>query len=387
MFADRVNETTTTTGTGTISLDGGAFVGHRRYSDAFTTGTVVAYCINGGVEWEAGYGTLTSGSPWTLSRDTVLSSSNGGAAVSFSAGTKQIFNSFPSGSMEGVWVDVASGVTTNIFAAQTAHVRITGIATITAFDVAPSGIERVVRFAGSLTLTHNATSLILPGAANITTAAGDVGRFVSLGSGNWVCVNYATVSGFPVSQPTATTHGALVNGATSKTTPVDADEFGLVDSAAANILKKLTWANLQATLAGLFAGLGANTFTGDQSLGGNQIINAKFKQQSEVKTAPSISSGTLTLDLSTANFFAVALNAAITTLTISNPVASGSVSSFTLEFTADGTARAVTWGAVVKWPGGTAPTLTSTNAKRDVFAFYTYDAGSTWAAFTMGQNL
>ena len=104
------------------------------------------------------------------------------------------------------------------------------------------------------------------------------------------------------------------------------------------------------------------------------------------QTAPSISAGTLTLDLNESAVFAVSLNAAITTLTLSNVQTSGLTSSFVLIFTADGTARAVTWPAAFKWPAGTAPTLTSTSTKKDVFVFFTYDGGTTWHAFTSGQN-
>lgn len=59
-------------------------------------------------------------------------------------------------------------------------------------------------------------------------------------------------SGTNTGNETTTTTGALINGATSKTTPVDADELPLVDSAASNVLKKLTWANLKATLKTYF---------------------------------------------------------------------------------------------------------------------------------------
>ena len=131
--------------------------------------------------------------------------------------------------------------------------------------------------------------------------------------------------------------------------------------------------------------LTTNTFTGTQDLGGNLLTQPKLQAYRETSTAPTISSGTLTLDLSGSNFFAVSLNAAITTLTISNTPAS-SAASFTLELTADGTARAVTWGAAIKWSGGTAPTLTSTSGKKDVNAFYSNDGGTTWQGFIGGQN-
>jgi hypothetical protein len=58
---------------------------------------------------------------------------------------------------------------------------------------------------------------------------------------------------------TTTTIGALLNGATSKTTPVDADQLGLMDSAAANVLKKLSWANLKTALSSVFVTLAGST--------------------------------------------------------------------------------------------------------------------------------
>lgn len=81
-------------------------------------------------------------------------------------------------------VDVASSGTTNIGAAASNNVRITGTTTITAFDTVDAGIRRNVRFAAALTLTHNGTSLILPGGVTITTVADDTAEFLSLGSGN-----------------------------------------------------------------------------------------------------------------------------------------------------------------------------------------------------------
>jgi len=61
-----------------------------------------------------------------------------------------------------------------------------------------------------------------------------------------------TSTGTNTGDETTTTAGALINGATAKTTPVDADYVGLMDSAASNILKKLSWANLKATLKTYF---------------------------------------------------------------------------------------------------------------------------------------
>ena len=132
--------------------------------------------------------------------------------------------------------------------------------------------------------------------------------------------------------------------------------------------------------------LTTNSFTGSQNLQDNELIRAKIRDYSETVSSPTISAGTLVLNLETSNIFTVSLNAAITTLTISNPPASGSGGSFTLIFTADGTARAVTWPASIKWAGGTAPTITSTSGKVDSFAFFTSDGGTTWQGYVGGQN-
>lgn len=93
-FFDRVKETTTTTGTGTITL-AGASTGFRTFGSVLTTGDTCFYTIaSSGSEWEVGTGTYTT-SGTTLSRDTVLSSSNSGSLVNFSAGTKDVFLTLP----------------------------------------------------------------------------------------------------------------------------------------------------------------------------------------------------------------------------------------------------------------------------------------------------
>ena len=86
---DRVKETTATTGTGTITLDG-ASTGYRTFASVATAnGDFFRYCIAGGAEWEVGLGTRASSS--TFTRDAVLSSSNSGALVNFSSGAKDVF--------------------------------------------------------------------------------------------------------------------------------------------------------------------------------------------------------------------------------------------------------------------------------------------------------
>ncbi len=90
---DRVKETSTTTGTGTITLAGAA-LGYQTFSAGIGNGNSCYYAIylSGSSEWEVGIGTVGTG---TLSRDTVLQSSNSDAKVNFSAGTKDVFVTYP----------------------------------------------------------------------------------------------------------------------------------------------------------------------------------------------------------------------------------------------------------------------------------------------------
>jgi hypothetical protein len=94
VLADRVKETTTTTGTGTVTLLGAA-TGYQSFA-AIGNANNTYYTIAGqtGSEWEVGIGTYTSAGT-TLSRDTVLASSNSGSLVTFSAGTKDVFVVYP----------------------------------------------------------------------------------------------------------------------------------------------------------------------------------------------------------------------------------------------------------------------------------------------------
>jgi hypothetical protein len=96
VLKDRVKETTTTTGTGTITLLGAA-TGYQAFS-VIGNGNTVYYCIaeQAGPAWEVGIGTYTA-SGTTLSRDTILASSNSGNLVNFGAGTKDVFCTYPAG--------------------------------------------------------------------------------------------------------------------------------------------------------------------------------------------------------------------------------------------------------------------------------------------------
>jgi microcystin-dependent protein len=90
--------------------------------------------------------------------------------------------------------DIASTSTVDLGAVEGKFHDITGTSTISSFGTVRAGIEKVLTFEGALTLTHNSTSLILPGGANMLTTAGDVATFYSEGSGNWRCTSYQHAS-------------------------------------------------------------------------------------------------------------------------------------------------------------------------------------------------
>ncbi len=92
---DRVKSSTTTTGTGTLTLGGAATGGFQAFS-VIGNGNTTYYTITDSTtgDWEVGIGTYTA-SGTTLSRDTVLESSNSGSLVNFAAGTKDVFVAYP----------------------------------------------------------------------------------------------------------------------------------------------------------------------------------------------------------------------------------------------------------------------------------------------------
>lgn len=138
VLADRVKETSTTTGTGSFTLAGAAVGGFETFNDAIGNGNTTYYVIENPTanEWEVGLGTFTA--PSTLARTTVYASSNSGSAVNFSAGTKTVFvnmsaTKWPAGVL-GV-TNGGTGVTTSTGTGSGVHAdnpTLTGGGTVTA---------------------------------------------------------------------------------------------------------------------------------------------------------------------------------------------------------------------------------------------------------------
>jgi hypothetical protein len=90
-------------------------------------------------------------------------------------------------------------------------------------------------FSGALILTHNATSLILPTGANITTAAGDTAVFLSLGSGNWRCVEYMRASGAALTGGASRSPSIQTVTSSATVTPTFSDDIVLITAQAAGL--------------------------------------------------------------------------------------------------------------------------------------------------------
>lgn len=167
-------------------------------TDGLNEGDVNKYFTDARVRGVALQGLVTTDGAPVVSADTVL------AALGKLQAQATARLPLAGGKMTGAINDatpaaLASAATVDIGAAASNVVTISGTTTITGLGTVAAGARRSVRFTGALVLTHNAASLILPSGASITTAANDIAEFLSLGGGNWLCVDYTRANGKPVS--------------------------------------------------------------------------------------------------------------------------------------------------------------------------------------------
>lgn len=173
---DRVQETTVTQGTGTLTLDG-AVTGFQTFSNAIGNSNTTYYAISSnGSEFEIGIGTVGAG---TLARTTILASSNGGSVVNLSAGTKNVFCTQPAG--KSLYTD-ASG---NAIALGT-------VASATLTNATGLPISTGVSGLGS----NVATFLGTPSSANLASAVTDETGSGSLVFGTSPTVNNPTLTNY-----------------------------------------------------------------------------------------------------------------------------------------------------------------------------------------------
>lgn len=220
---------------------------------------------------------------------------------------------------------VASAATCDIGGAISDRVLVSGTTTITSFGPVASKL-RFVTFAGVLTLTYNATSLILPTAASITTAAGDSAIFHSDGSGNWTCLAYTRADG----------------------TIIGTVAFAKIADAAIS------------TAAEYRANTASKILTTDKVWSAADFVTLT-------------DGSTVAVDLSTGFNFTLTLGGNRTIASPSNPKpGQGGV----ILIKQDGTgSRTAAWGTNWKWPTGTAPTLTTTASRTDK-VFYVVESST-----------
>jgi hypothetical protein len=207
--ADRVKETTTTTGTGTIDL-GGAVAGFQTFVAGIGNGNETYYVItdsNTG-DFEVGVGTVTDAATDTLSRDTVISSSNAGALVNFGAGTKDVFCSLPS--ERAVIIDDAS------------NVEVTANITATSFDGSGAALTSLnASNVSSGTLPNARLDAQLQDIAGLATTSG---KIIQGDGANFVLSAYTIPTSDGTTGQVLTTNGS---GALAFQTPTVGDITGV----------------------------------------------------------------------------------------------------------------------------------------------------------------
>ena len=205
VLKDRVKETTTTTGTGTVTL-AGAVTGYQAFSVIGDTNTTY-YCIAGGSEWEVGIGTYTL-SGTTLARTTILSSSNAGSAVNFSAGTKDVFVVYPAG--EAVY-----GVIDNTYGNTAVGFNALGVNTTGGQNTASGYVALRDNTSGSGNTVSGFAALSNNTTGSNNTASGYAALLSNTtGGGNTVSGVYALSTNNTGSENTATGYFVLRNNTT-----------------------------------------------------------------------------------------------------------------------------------------------------------------------------
>lgn len=230
-------------------------LGRQFYFVNDSTGAVTVNSSGGNLVATVSAGERTIVTCILLSGTTAASWTTASFGILPTSGTTLTLSSYLN---EAKGADIASATTTDIGAATGNFVDVTGTTTITGLGTIQAGTRRIVRFTGALTLTHNATSLILPGAANITTVAGDTATFVSLGSGNWVCTNYQkktiTGTGSEVQATSPTLITPILGVATvttinkvTITAPATSATLTIADGKTATVNHSLTFAGTDST--------------------------------------------------------------------------------------------------------------------------------------------
>jgi hypothetical protein len=370
---DRVRETSTTTGTGTLTL-AGAVTGFQTFSSAIGNTNTTYYTITNGAEWEVGIGTVAAG---TLARTTILTSSNAGSAVNFTAGTKDVFCSYPAD--KAIYTDGSYSNPTWI-------TSING--SIVSGNITGNAANITGTYAGTITSGQVTTGLGFTPASNATTLSINGTSYDLSANRTWSVGTVTSVSGT-----------APVSVATGTSTPVIS--MAAATSSVNGYLTSTDWTTFNGKGSGTVTAVSvvsANGFTGTSSGGATPALTLTTSITGVLKgNGTAISAATAGTDYvapSTATNFTAQQyfgNATLTDgATISWAVGAAQVATVTIAgnrtFGAptglvnggfyslcviqDGTgSRTITWNAVFDWAGGTAPTLSTAANAKDFFVF------------------
>jgi hypothetical protein len=355
VLADRVRDSTTTTGTGAVTLSGTAPTGYQTFGTGVGDANTTYYTISGGLEWEVGIGTYTAAGT-TLSRSTVISSSNAGGLVTFSAGTKDVFVTYPASRATPLsqfsYTTTATAAGTTTLVATSSYLQyFTGATTQTV--VLP--VTSTLSLGWSYHICNNSTG-------SLTIQSSGLNSFATVPSGITVHVTCVLTSG--------TTAASWDFGFTDFQTRTGTGSVVLGTG------PTITAGIYNGTVGATTANTGAfTTLTASTNISSTRINPRIISVATAVSFAP---------DISTTDQYVI--TALATAATFNAPTGTPlNGQKLIIRIKDNATARALTWNAIYRVVGTTLPTTTVVSKVVYVGCIYNSDE-TTWDVVAVAQQ-